>query len=142
VGNLTGLQLHGSESPEFCDAVREALPHLELIKALQVKSPETLASVAVYQTIVDALLLDAYSPHLLGGTGVAWDWTLLQGIEFPVPWLLAGGLTPENIDTAIATLHPPGIDLSSGVERAPGDKDLERVQQLFAKIHPLRETAR
>jgi phosphoribosylanthranilate isomerase len=142
VGNLTGLQLHGSESPEFCGAVREALPHLELIKALKVKSPETLASVGTYQHLVDALLLDAYSPDLLGGTGIAWDWTMLQGIEFPVPWLLAGGLTPENIDTAIAILHPPGIDLSSGVERAPGDKDLERVQQLFTKIHPLQETAR
>ncbi|NJP10770.1 MAG: phosphoribosylanthranilate isomerase [Leptolyngbyaceae cyanobacterium RU_5_1] len=134
IGNLNGVQLHGDESPEVCDRLRHALPNIEIIRALRIKSPEALAQVEQYQDWVDALLLDAYHPTLAGGTGKTLDWSTLQHFQPDRPWFLSGGLTPNNILDALAQLCPDGIDLSSGVERAPGDKDLEKVAQLFEKL--------
>lgn len=131
---LTGIQLHGNETPDYCLKLRQIYPHLELIKALRVRSPETLALAQSYAPAVDTILLDAYHPQQLGGTGHAFDWQLLQTFKSPLPWLLAGGLTPQNVMAAINQVQPRGIDLSSGVERSPGDKDLDKVAQLFAAI--------
>ncbi|MCA1994978.1 MAG: phosphoribosylanthranilate isomerase [Coleofasciculus sp. S288] len=131
---LSAVQLHGSESPEFCEMLRKSLPKLEMIKALRVKTSECLNQAVTYASCVDTLLLDAYHPHLLGGTGKTIDWITLQRFRPSVPWLLAGGLTPENILEALSELQPDGIDLSSGVERSPGDKDLDKVAQLFEKV--------
>jgi phosphoribosylanthranilate isomerase len=83
---------------------------------------------------VDTLLLDAYHPQLLGGTGKTLNWETLQNFCPSIPWFLAGGLTPENVLDALSQLQPSGIDLSSGVERAPGDKDLDKVAQLFEQL--------
>ena len=138
--DLTGVQLHGDESPEFCHQVRQALPNVEVIKALRVRSSEALAQANVYTSWVDTLLLDAYDPQQLGGTGKTLDWGNLQQFQPGCPWLLAGGLTPENVLEALNQVHPNGIDLSSGVERAPGDKDLSKVAQLFEQLG-LREGA-
>lgn len=135
--NLTAVQLHGSESPEFCQAVHAALPHVELIKALRVRSPEALKQTTAYLGAIDALLLDAYHPHLPGGTGKTLDWQKLQQFQPDCPWFLSGGLTPENVQVALNWLTPQGIDVSSGVERSPGDKDLDKVAQLFARLAPL-----
>jgi phosphoribosylanthranilate isomerase len=134
VGNLTGVQLHGSETPEFCDRLRAALPSIEILKALRIRSTEALALAQHYQTHVDTLLLDAYHPSLAGGTGNTLDWRSLQTFQPQCPWLLAGGLTPDNILTALSQLHPSGIDLSSGVEQSPGNKNLEQVARLFAQL--------
>lgn len=131
---LTGVQLHGDESPAFCRQLKAQLPGIELIKALRVRSADTLTQIAAYETIVDTLLLDAYAPQALGGTGHTWDWTLLQEFTPRCPWLLAGGLTPDNCQHALMALSPPGIDLSSGVERSPGHKDLQKVEQLFQQL--------
>ena len=89
---------------------------------------------ATYTTCVDTLLLDAYHPQQLGGTGKTLDWTLLQQFNPSCPWFLAGGLTPDNIVEALSQVKPSGIDLSSGVESAPGDKDLDKVAKLFKKL--------
>lgn len=137
---LTGVQLHGDESPEFCHQVRQALPNVEVIKALRVRSSEALAQANVYTSWVDTLLLDAYDPQQLGGTGKTLDWGNLQQFQPGCSWLLAGGLTPENVLEALNQVHPNGIDLSSGVERSPGDKDLTKVAQLFEQLG-LREGA-
>lgn len=134
IGLLNAVQLHGNESPEFCQQVRSALPTVELIKAFRVRSAETLESVRQYEAVVDTLLLDAYDPNLLGGTGHTIDWSMLQGFRSDCAWLLAGGLTPENISDALERLTPDGIDLSSGVEVAPGNKDLQKVERLFEKL--------
>lgn len=131
IAGLTGVQLHGQESPAFCQAVRQALPEIEVIKALRVQSPADLAQLDRYQDCIHALLLDAYHPNLLGGTGKTLDWQSLQTFQSQVPWFLAGGLTPDNILEALAQVQPSGVDLSSGVEHRPGDKDLGRVAQLF-----------
>ncbi|MGB3192107.1 MAG: phosphoribosylanthranilate isomerase [Limnoraphis sp.] len=128
---LTGIQLHGSESLEFCDRLRQSFPHLEIIKAIRVKTPEALDLAQTYIDHVDTLLLDAYHPQQLGGTGHTLDWNSLQQFRPSIRWLLAGGLTPDNVLEALNLLKPDGIDLSSGVEQSPGDKDLAKVRQLF-----------
>jgi phosphoribosylanthranilate isomerase len=134
IAPLNVIQLHGQESPQFCRALRAALPELEMIKALRIQSLETLEHTHLYFDWVDTLLLDAYHPTLLGGTGHALNWSSLQSFQPPIPWLLAGGLHPDNVLEALGVVQPDGIDLSSGVERAPGDKDLQKVARLFAQL--------
>ncbi|MEH1818675.1 MAG: phosphoribosylanthranilate isomerase [Nostoc sp.] len=131
---LTGVQLHGDESASFCDQVRQALPNVEIIKALRIRSLEHLETAANYTKYVDTLLLDAYHPQQLGGTGKTLDWTMLEQFSPNCPWLLAGGLTADNIVQALNQLNPSGVDLSSGVERTPGDKDLDKVALLFQSL--------
>ncbi|PLZ96874.1 phosphoribosylanthranilate isomerase [Fischerella thermalis CCMEE 5268] len=133
-GGLTGVQLHGDESPEFCQQLRELLPGVEIIKALRIRTATDLDKIAIYNLFIDTLLLDAYHPQQLGGTGKILDWQLLQNFQPGRPWFLAGGLTPSNILEALSQVKPTGIDLSSGVERAPGDKDLQKIAQLFEKL--------
>jgi phosphoribosylanthranilate isomerase len=129
-GNLTGVQLHGQESPEFCQTLRAALPNTELIKVFRVRDVDTLMETKAYTQHVDAFLLDAFNVHALGGTGETWDWSLVAGFKPDYPWFLAGGLTPINVNAALQQVNPTGIDVSSGVESAPGDKDLGLVQAL------------
>lgn len=131
------LQLHGGESPERCAALRQRLD-VALWKALRIRSPQDLQRAAAYATVVDGLLLDAYVPDQLGGTGQAipldWlmDWCADGGL--PLPWWLAGGLCAERVAPVLAAVQPTGLDASSGVERAPGDKDLTRVQALVDAV--------
>jgi phosphoribosylanthranilate isomerase len=132
--NLASVQLHGAESVEFCQALRQALPETEMIKAWRVRSDQDLAIIQTYSEVVDALLLDAYHPNALGGTGQTLDWQQLLLFQPAVPWFLAGGLSPENINVALSQLQPDGIDLSSGVEVSPGDKNLELVDRLFTNL--------
>jgi phosphoribosylanthranilate isomerase len=131
---LTGVQLHGDETPDFATKVRQALPNIEIIKALRIRSVEDIDKTASYSGSVDTLLLDAYHPHQLGGTGITLDWEMLQQFHPSCPWFLAGGLTPDNILDALSQVKPSGIDLSSGVEFSPGDKDLNKVARLFEKL--------
>ena len=133
---LTSVQLHGSESVEFCAEDRSALPTIELIKAFRVENAETLKSTQDYTPVVDWLLLDAYHPNLGGGTGLVLDWEILSAFKPDRPWFLAGGLTPNNVAEALRMLSPQGIDLSSGVETSPGHKDLAKVAALFEAIGP------
>lgn len=132
---LTGVQLHGDESPLFCDRLRQELPHGELIKAIRVKTPQSLTLAHSFIPHVDTLLLDAYHGQQLGGTGLTIDWQSLGEFRPAIPWFLAGGLNPDNIMDALSCLNPDGIDLSSGVERSPGDKDIAKVTQLFEKLN-------
>lgn len=135
--SLTGVQLHGDETPLFCEELRQALPNIELIKAFRVRSWEQLETTPNFTGCVDTFLLDAYHPQQLGGTGKTLDWQVLQSFRPSLPWFLAGGLTPDNVLTALTQIHPDGIDLSSGVERSPGDKDLDKVALLFSRINQL-----
>ena len=139
IAQLNAVQLHGSESPQFCRALRDALPDAEIIKALRVQSPETLQQTQIYEGAIDALLLDAFDPHathpgLYGGTGKTLDWLSLKHFRPFCPWLLAGGITPDNILEALSQVHPDGIDVSSGVERSAGDKDLTKVTGLLQQL--------
>jgi phosphoribosylanthranilate isomerase len=135
IARLNVVQLHGNESPETCQKIRTALSQVELIKALRVRSLEILHLANQYAEVVDTLLLDAYHPGLYGGTGQTLDWQVLRSFHPACPWLLAGGLTPENVLEALSQVQPDGIDLSSGVERSPGDKDLDKVALLFQHLN-------
>lgn len=141
IAHLTGVQLHGEESRQFCQDLRILCPQVELIKAIRLKDAQTLAKVTLYQDYVDVLLLDAYHPQMLGGTGKTINWDLLADFLPNVPWLLAGGVTPDNVLEAIEKVKPSGIDLSSGVERSPGDKDLDLVARLFGNLKNARREA-
>ncbi|MEO0946679.1 MAG: phosphoribosylanthranilate isomerase [Cyanobacteria bacterium J06641_5] len=143
VSNLTGVQLHGDETPADCQQLQALLPGVELLKAFRVRDRQTLDTIPPYQDCVDTVLLDAFDPTQLGGTGHTLDWKALVDFRPPLPWLLAGGLNPENVGMAIENLspnRPNGIDLSSGIERSPGDKDLERAAVLFATLAKLETT--
>lgn len=132
IANLNIVQLHGKEPPAFCQELRSL--NVKLIKALRIRSPQDLDQAERYQSHVDVLLLDAYHPQHAGGTGLTIDWTMLKGFRPVCAWWLAGGLNPDNILDALALTTPDGIDLSSGLENAPGDKNLERVQTLFNQL--------
>jgi phosphoribosylanthranilate isomerase len=134
VGGIGAIQLHREESPQFCAQVRERFPQLELIKALRIRQPADLARADNYRDCVDTLLLDAWHPEQLGGTGESLDWNWLEQFRPGLPWLLAGGIGPANVAEAIARACPDGVDLSSAVERAPADKDLDRVAELMSAI--------
>ncbi len=123
------LQLHGSETPERVAEIRERTG-CEVWKALGVATAEDLAEAGAFEA-ADRLLIDAKPPagaDRTGGHGAAFDWTILEGWDAPRPWILAGGLTPENVAAAIAATGAPAVDVSSGVEKLRGLKDRERVR--------------
>lgn len=123
------LQLHGRETPARVAAIRERFG-LPVMKALGIAAREDLAALSAYEAVADRLLLDAKPPKgaaLPGGNGVPFDWNLIAGLELSRPYMLSGGLDPENVAEAIARIHPPGVDVSSGVERGPGIKDPARI---------------
>lgn len=123
---LTMLQFHGDEAPEFCRQFG-----LMSMKAFRVHGPETLDQIPRYDT--EAYLLDAFSSAALGGTGERFNWDLaVEARKFGKPIFLAGGLTPENVAGAIRKVGPFGVDVSSGVESAPGRKDHAKVKAFIA----------
>ena len=124
---LNLIQLHGNESPDFC--VELGLP---CIKSFRIKDEESLKSLPSYKGKVKAWLLDTYKKDLPGGTGETFNWDLaLRAKTYGVPVILAGGLGPDNIETAIKTVRPYAIDVNSGIEVGPGVKDKELMEKLF-----------
>jgi phosphoribosylanthranilate isomerase len=135
MAGFNGVQLHGEESPAYCQALRTQCPDLFIIKAVRVRDATSLAGMTAYAPWVDRMLLDAYHPDHWGGTGYTWDWQLGTALDPSWRWWLAGGITPENCQTAITQTQPYGIDVSSGVEQTPGVKDIQRVAQLLQRLH-------
>ena len=129
------IQLHGSESPEFVSAVRAAIPnYTEIWKVVGVANRSDLSQTAGY-TAADRLLIDAKPPagaDRTGGHGITFDWSILEGWQAPKPWLLAGGLTHENVASAIRATGADAVDVSSGVERETGVKDSGLIKQFIA----------
>jgi phosphoribosylanthranilate isomerase len=117
------LQLHGAQTPQRVAAIRAATGR-SVIKALSVAEAGDLAPVAAYAEVADMLLFDARPPGALpGGNGVAFDWRLLRDLKVARPWLLAGGLSAANLDSAVRLSGARAVDVSSGVEERPGRKD-------------------
>jgi phosphoribosylanthranilate isomerase len=124
------LQFHGSESPERLAEVRLEYG-VPVMKVIAVAEAADLDAATPYLDVVDYLLFDAKPPKgadLPGGNAVSFDWSILKGYNAPVPWMLAGGLTPANVAQAIKATGAPIVDVSSGVESAPGVKDADKIR--------------
>lgn len=123
---LDSVQLHGEESPEFCDGIPG-----KTIKAFRLRSQDDLTTMQPYRT--DAWLLDSYSPSAHGGTGDSFNWTwVAESRPYARPVIIAGGLTPDNAADCVLATRPFGLDVSSGVESAPGKKDPARIKAFIA----------
>ncbi len=130
------LQMHGRETPERVSAVK-ARHGLPVMKAVSIRDAGDIAAAAPYRGIADRLLFDAKPPNgaeLPGGNGVPFDWRVLAAFDFSVDYMLSGGLTAANIVEALRMLHPAGIDVSSGVESAPGVKDARLIADFFNAV--------
>jgi phosphoribosylanthranilate isomerase len=128
------LQLHGLESPERVAQVRERY-RLPVMKAVGLRSEDDLPALAEYERAADQLLVDARAPEdadLPGGNGLSFDWRLLEGRRWRGPWMLAGGLSPENVGEAVRLTRAEQVDVSSGVESEPGEKDPARIAAFAA----------
>ncbi|MCB1343547.1 MAG: phosphoribosylanthranilate isomerase [Pseudooceanicola sp.] len=137
---LDVLQLHGRESPERVVAVRQRYG-LPVMKAVGVAEEADLSGLETYGGVADQLLVDARPPKgaaLPGGNGLAFDWRLIAGRRWPVPWMLAGGLTPDNVAEAVRVTGARQVDVSSGVESAPGVKDATRIAAFAAALKDYR----
>jgi phosphoribosylanthranilate isomerase len=124
------LQLHGSESPERVAAVRARFG-LPVMKALPIADRKDLARIDLYKKIADRILFDARAPQDAtrpGGLGQPFDWSLLRGIDPGTPFLLSGGLNAGNVAEALRITRAGGVDVSSGVEHAPGEKDPDKIR--------------
>ncbi|MDP2411203.1 MAG: phosphoribosylanthranilate isomerase [Pseudolabrys sp.] len=135
------LQLHGKETPERVVAVRTRFG-LPVMKALAIAERADLAPIRIYAKVVDRLLFDARPPKDAtrpGGLGKPFDWTLLQGIDAGVPFMLSGGLDAGNVAEALRITSASGVDVSSGVERAPGEKDPDKIRTFIRTVRMLEE---
>jgi len=124
--SLNMIQLHGDETPEFCNQF-----NVPILKALQIKDKSSLSVMRDFN--VDGFLLDTFSKDYYGGTGKTFDWSLLNGKQ-KTPIILSGGLNASNILDAIASVNPSAIDVNSGVELSPGVKDPDKIKTLFKKL--------
>src|SRR3954471_18458555 len=124
------LQLHGKETPERVATVRTRF-RLPVMKALPIEQKSDLAPIRLYGKVADWLLFDGRAPREAtrpGGLGKTFDWALLQNLDLKIPFMLSGGLDAGNIAEALRITRAPSVDVSSGVERSPGDKDVEKIR--------------
>jgi len=119
--NLDIIQLHGDESPTFCKKIRR-----KVIKAFRIKDMQSVKKLSSFQ--VSGFLLDTFSENLHGGTGKVFDWNLALPAKKFGPVIMAGGLTPNNVQQAVRQIRPYGVDVCSGVESEPGIKDHKKVR--------------
>ena len=136
---LDMLQLHGRETP---DRVREIKGRFDLpvMKALAVSAPQDRLAIGAYEPVADCLLFDAQPPKGAtrpGGNALAFDWQLLAGLRCSLPWLLAGGITSDNLAEAIRISGARGVDVSSGVEDRPGLKNVAKIRAFLALAQAL-----
>lgn len=124
------LQLHGHETPQRMQTLKQRFG-LPLMKAFHISSADDLDAIAAYEGVADRLLFDARPPKdavLPGGNGAAFDWKILEGVATKTPWMLSGGLDPSNVANALRITSAQGVDVSSGVETAPGVKDTGKIR--------------
>jgi phosphoribosylanthranilate isomerase len=141
------LQLHGNESPLRVAAIKARFK-LPVMKAIAVEAKADLAAIARYAATADQLLFDARAPREAtrpGGLGKTFDWHLLENLDPGMPFMLSGGLDPGNVGEALRITRAPGVDVSSGVERAPGEKDPDKIRAFvraaraaaLMQVHPV-----
>lgn len=128
------FQLHGHESPDRVAEIRRVF-RVPVMKAVGIATAEDLPTIDLYTRVADQLLVDARpasDAELPGGNGIAFDWRLIDGYRWRLPWMLAGGLTPGNVAEAVRLTGADQVDVSSGVERAPGYKDPDKIRAFVA----------
>lgn len=131
---LNTIQLHGAESPQYCRELASALPCCRLLKAFRIGTHSLAADIAPYAEVVQGYLLDTFQKDGEGGTGLAFDWTLIERLQLRRPFFLAGGLDADNISQALIQVQPYGVDANSGLEDAPGEKNHQKIKTFLAKI--------
>ncbi|WP_204992829.1 MULTISPECIES: phosphoribosylanthranilate isomerase [unclassified Sphingopyxis] len=127
------VQFHGNETPEWLARVKRLVP-AEVWKAVGLRDAGTLERVRQYEGAADRILYDAPAASLPGGTGTRFDWSLLKNHRHAIDWGVAGGLTPANVGQAIAETGAPLVDVSSGVESAPGVKDVDKIAAFLKAV--------
>ena len=127
------FQLHGSETPQRVKEVRERFG-IGIVKAIRVRDNKDIEQARAFEDTADMLLFDSHTETLAGGTGVVFDWALLHEIRNKDAWILSGGLTPENVTDAIKQTGAPAVDISSGVENAPGKKDSKKIERFLQTV--------
>jgi phosphoribosylanthranilate isomerase len=133
---LSLVQLHGSESPEYCRNIS-----CKVIKSFALRPESESAELAAYADVAGGFLLDTYHQEMAGGTGFVFDWKLVEQVKIPGPVILAGGLTPENVGEAIRRVKPFAVDVNSGVEYQPGRKDTEKLKSFAQAVRTADEQA-
>ncbi len=131
------IQLHGHETPSRVEQIKKQTG-IAIMKALPVADPGDVLAIKAYLGSADRLLLDAKAPKEAtrpGGLGAVFDWSLLKALDGQVDYMLSGGLTPANVGAAIAEVRPAGVDVSSGVEKSPGQKDIDMIHAFIANAH-------
>ena len=136
-GALDLLQLHGNETPQRVADIkrRTGKPVMKVIKVAQAADVER--GLAAYASVADRLMFDAAEGILPGGNAEAFDWTILSGRKVPLPWLLAGGLTPDNVAEAVRVTGAPTVDVSSGVEATRGVKSLALIRAFLERVRAI-----
>jgi phosphoribosylanthranilate isomerase len=135
------LQLHGKETPDRVVAIRTRFG-LPVMKALPIAERADLSPIRIYDKVADRLIFDARPPKEAtrpGGLGTPFDWTLLAGVDPGIPFILSGGLDAGNVAQALRITRAPGVDVSSGVERSPGDKDPAKIREFIRAARELEE---
>ena len=130
--SLDILQLHGNETPDYCASLKD---DYKVMKAFRVEDSASLRNVNDY--LADYYLFDTYRKSSAGGTGRTFDWKLLKDFEVLKPFILSGGLDPDNVGKAIMEVVPYGVDVSSGVERSPGKKDIGLLKKFVTNVRRL-----
>ena len=129
------VQLHGSESADYCRKIRRQSPTLGIIKAFRVGEESRADDFSPYNDCVDAFLLDTLATGAHGGTGKVFDWSIIGQLQLQRPIILAGGLSPANVVDAITRVQPFAVDINSGVESQPGVKDHVRLRDLLRLVY-------
>jgi phosphoribosylanthranilate isomerase len=136
---LSYVQLHGEESPKFCERMVRFVSPCQIIKAFRVGPQTTAEEFEAYTPYVRAFLLDTYDKELVGGTGRSFDWSLIDKLRLARPYILAGGLSADNIGAALQAGKARGVDVNSGVEIRPGIKDHRLVRDFVATVRKKEE---
>jgi len=131
---LSHAQLHGTESPKFCERIERFASPCRVIKAFRVGDDSKREEFSPYNEVTHGFLLDTYVKGNAGGTGETFNWEIIQQLHLQRPLILAGGLTLDNIDAALSSVRPFAVDVNSGVESEPGIKDYQKIQEFVRKI--------
>lgn len=127
-------QLHGKESPKYCERVTRIAAPCRVLKVFRVNAELTRDQIMPYNEHVNGYLLDTYQKGVPGGTGESFDWALLEKLRFERPYILAGGINADNVVQAIKMARPHGVDVNSGVEVSPGVKDHDKIREFIKNV--------